>query len=364
MSFSYSPGHNAEGQTDGDPRWNLEEPAEIGGDSSWYVDNFYGKEHKNFITYVLNKDGEPEPLVISLRTERTQYYVIIRTIQGPERFIVPKKTIQSGLRKYIFFKGPRIHRILSYIKPEISEITLQKILDPDLPERLKDLDEPKLEKKYKIGLLYAAASQTNEIEMFNNVNGSSEYEEFLDFLGERVELEKFEGFTGGLDVEKNLSGTHSVYTMWQEAEVMFHVSTMLPYFPNDEQQLERKRHIGNDRVLLVFKDGDAPYSPDTVHSKQIHIIGLVQPHIVGGSDGRRFYKFSVASKSSVPPFGPPLKPSPIYEKSEEFRNFLFEKLVNGLIATNYVPEFRPLTMLTYKKKLVELASNHYQKRDD
>jgi hypothetical protein len=29
---------------------------------------------------------------------------------------------------------------------------------------------------------------------------------------------------------------------------MFHVSTMLPFTPNNRQQLSRKRHIGNDMV--------------------------------------------------------------------------------------------------------------------
>ncbi len=34
---------------------------------------------------------------------------------------------------------------------------------------------------------------------------------------------------------------------------MFHVSTLLPLHESDVQKLERKRHIGNDIVIVVFK---------------------------------------------------------------------------------------------------------------
>lgn len=43
------------------------------------------------------------------------------------------------------------------------------------------------------------------------------------------------------------SGTHSVYTKWKEDEIMFHVSTLLPLYDKDPQQLERKKHIGTLR---------------------------------------------------------------------------------------------------------------------
>lgn len=33
------------------------------------------------------------------------------------------------------------------------------------------------------------------------------------------------------------TGTHSLYTTYQDYEIMFHVSTMLPYTPNNRQQV-------------------------------------------------------------------------------------------------------------------------------
>ena len=34
---------------------------------------------------------------------------------------------------------------------------------------------------------------------------------------------------------------------------MFHVSTLLPFTDTDRQQLQRKRHVGNDIVAVVFQ---------------------------------------------------------------------------------------------------------------
>jgi Rap/ran-GAP len=68
-------------------------------------------------------------------------------------------------------------------------------------------------------------------------------------------------FRGGLDVKSNMTGTESLYSILNNFEIMFHVSTMLPYYPDDPQKLERKRHLGNDVVVIIFTESDVgePY---------------------------------------------------------------------------------------------------------
>lgn len=56
-------------------------------------------------------------------------------------------------------------------------------------------------------------------------------------LGKRIELKGFKGFLGGLDSERKLTGEYSVFTEFQNLEVMFHVAPLLPYTPNDSQQV-------------------------------------------------------------------------------------------------------------------------------
>ena len=50
---------------------------------------------------------------------------------------------------------------------------------------------------------------------------------------------------------------------------MFHVSTLLPYTIGDAQQLQRKRHIGNDIVAIVFQEQNTPFCPDMIQVLQL-----------------------------------------------------------------------------------------------
>ena len=43
--------------------------------------------------------------------------------------------------------------------------------------------------------------------------------------------------SGGLDTVHDLTGTSSIYTQWRNIEVMFHVSTMLPFEQSDPQKV-------------------------------------------------------------------------------------------------------------------------------
>lgn len=75
-----------------------------------------------------------------------------------------------------------------------------------------------------------------------------------------------------------ITGLYSVYTNWRGIEIMFHVSTLLPYEKHDPQKLQRKRHIGNDIVCVVFLEADnTPFSPACIKSHFLHTFILVRP---------------------------------------------------------------------------------------
>ena len=48
-----------------------------------------------------------------------------------------------------------------------------------------------------------------------------------------VVVSGFDKYKGGLDTVHDLTGLYSVYTHWRGIEIMFHVSTLLPYEKND-----------------------------------------------------------------------------------------------------------------------------------
>lgn len=71
---------------------------------------------------------------------------------------------------------------------------------------------------------------------------------------------------------EDATGTHSIFSTIEDISIMFHVATMLPLDVKDQDQpiLERKRHIGNDVVVLIFKDGHTPIDPSTAFRSQFN----------------------------------------------------------------------------------------------
>ncbi|XP_064822557.1 rap1 GTPase-activating protein 2-like [Oncorhynchus masou masou] len=57
---------------------------------------------------------------------------------------------------------------------------------------------------------------------------------------------------------------------------MFHVSTKLPYTEGDSQQLQRKRHTGNNIVAILFQEENTPFVPDMIASNFLHAYVVVQ----------------------------------------------------------------------------------------
>ena len=46
-------------------------------------------------------------------------------------------------------------------------------------------------------------------------------------------------YRGGLDVHNNMTGNEAIYTLFEDHQVMFHVSTLLPYTKDDKQQVNK-----------------------------------------------------------------------------------------------------------------------------
>lgn len=105
---------------------------------------------------------------------------------------------------------------------------------------------------------------------------------------------------------------------------MFHVSVLLPYLKDSKQQIERKRHIGNDIVTIVFQDVDdhaePDFTPSSARSQFQHIFALVTYNKKDNS-----YRLKIYSEHSVPAFGPSLPIPPVFTNHKEFREFLLVK---------------------------------------
>ncbi|KJE96379.1 hypothetical protein CAOG_06714 [Capsaspora owczarzaki ATCC 30864] len=302
------------------------------GETRWYFKYFLGHDHKNIIGLV---DEKPF-LVSAVLTDQDnngnlQWRLIRWRKEGSERLCLPflekdKKELASGDMLKVFG-----------IK---NADKVKEVLDPDVQEDLLVLEEQEGAVNFKFGILYAKPGQRTDDEMFSNNDPSPAFNEFVEALGTKVDLKGFDKFRGGLDVKTGTTGTHSIWTSYHGHQIMFHVSTMLPFSADNAQQLERKRHLGNDIVTIVFVDGDAstPYEPlfdpDEIKSHFIHVNAIVRY-----DPSRQQYLLNMATKDCVNEYGPPLPNPAVFSHKADLREFLLVKLMNGEKASYSAPVF-------------------------
>jgi len=283
----------------------------------------------------LGIDPANGPISISIvKDEKNQVFQsIIRLKTGYHRVSTSVEAVKCSAIRKLLGMGPSAFDILRAIMLASGLVLnisrLREVQDPRLPQALLGVEEKQVVKGFKFGVLYAQEGQTNEDEFFSNVDGSAEFEEFLDFFGEKIKLKDWNHFSGGLDIKKGTTGNKSLYYKWRGNECMFHVSTLLPYTANNMQQLERKRHIGNDLVVIVFLDKNAEWKPSYLTSRQIHVVVVIQQVELRKDPDETYYQVGIIAKDGVPNFGPPIDKNTLFKKSDVLREFLFAKLCNA-----------------------------------
>ncbi|XP_075897992.1 rap1 GTPase-activating protein 1 isoform X11 [Nelusetta ayraudi] len=308
-----------------------------------YRKHFLGKEHFNYysvdsalghLVFSLKYDviGEQEHLRLMLRNKLKTYHDVIPI---------------SCLTEF-----PNVVQMAKLVCEEVNVDRFFPVLYPKASRLIVTFDEHVIRNTSKFGVICQKFGQTLEEELFGNNEESPAFVEFLEFLGEKIELHNFKGFRGGLDVTRGQTGTESVYCNYRNKEVMFHVSTKLPYTEGDTQQLERKRHIGNDIVAIVFQEENTPFVPDMIASNFLHAYVVVQ--VVNPCSDNVLYKVSVTARDDVPFFGPALPNPAVFKKGPEFHEFLFTKLINAEYACCKAEKFAKLEERTWSALLENL----------
>ncbi|KAM5244845.1 signal-induced proliferation-associated 1-like protein 1 isoform 12-T48 [Hipposideros larvatus] len=330
----------------------------------YYRKFFYQKEHWNYF----GADENLGPVAVSIRREKPEemkengspynYRIIFRTSELMTlRGSVLEDAIPSTA-KHSTARGLPLKEVLEHVIPELNIQCLRLAFNtPKVTEQLMKLDEQGLNYQQKVGIMYCKAGQSTEEEMYNNESAGPAFEEFLQLLGERIRLKGFEKYRAQLDTKTDSTGTHSLYTTYKDYEIMFHVSTMLPYTPNNKQQLLRKRHIGNDIVTIVFQEpGAQPFSPKNIRSHFQHVFVIVRVH--NPCTDSVCYSAAVTRSRDVPSFGPPIPKGVTFPKSNVFRDFLLAKVINAENAAHKSEKFRAMATRTRQEYLKDLAEKN------
>ncbi|MEE6516611.1 hypothetical protein FKM82_026196 [Ascaphus truei] len=329
----------------------------------YYQDYFHGNEHNNYF----GVDEKLGPVAVSVKREKLeenkefgpqyQYRIIFRTSELVTlRGTVPEDAVPSTA-KHGTVRGLPMKDVLEYILPELNTHCLRLAMNtPKVTEQLLKLDEQVICTKHKVGILYCKAGQSSEEEMYNTESAGPAFEEFLSLVGEKVCLRGFSKYAAQLDTKTDSTGTHSLYTTYQDYEIMFHVSTMLPYTPNNRQQLLRKRHIGNDIVTIIFQEpGALPFTPQNIRSHFQHVFIIIRAYDPGTENV--CYSVAVTRSKDVPPFGPPIPNCVTFRKSDVFRDFLLAKVINAENAAHKSDKFHTMATRTRQEYLKDLAEN-------
>ncbi|XP_068513193.1 GTPase-activating Rap/Ran-GAP domain-like protein 3 isoform X14 [Anas acuta] len=247
----------------------------------WYFKYFLGKVHQNYI----GTDAEKNPFFLSVvlsdqNNQRVpQYHSILWRKTGTQKICLP----------YSPTKTLSVKSILSAMSLEKFEKSPREIFHPEIQKDLLVLEEQEVNGSvnFKFGVLYAKDGQLTDDEMFSN---------------------------------DDTTGTCSIYTVYQGHEIMFHVSTMLPYSRENKQQ--------------EGEESSPAFKPSMIRSHFTHIFALVRYNKQNDS-----YRLKIFSEESVPLFGPPLPSPPVFTNHQEFRDFVLVKLINGEKATLETPTF-------------------------
>jgi len=319
----------------------LEAKFEIDDSARSYRAHFLGYDHQNFTAV----DEEHGPVVLSVKhytdkegeVKGNHVRVILRTTSGTTHRLLPYNDVKDT---------PSPIQLARFLCPDLTLDKFEPILSPRASELIVSYDEHVVVNNYKFGLICQRYGQVTEESLFGNRSHSAAMDEFLDMLGQRIDLSQHSGYKGGLDTVHGQTGSESVYQVFHKREVMFHVSTLLPFSDSDQQQLQRKRHIGNDIVAVVFQEANTPFSPDIIASHFLHAYIVVQPLPAQAGDTDTSYRVSVTARSDVPYFGPSLPSPAIFRRGSEFKEFLLTKLINAENACYKAEKFSTLERRT------------------
>ncbi|XP_071635543.1 uncharacterized protein [Temnothorax longispinosus] len=304
---------------------------------------FVGREHVNLV----GRDGENGPVLVSVKAEtvagQEHWRVLLRLRAGSTHDLVPATNLSSN---------PTPSKMVKAINESLNVNPLMPVMCPGAGTLIARYDEHALVSRFKFGVLHQRAGQLTEEQLFGNRQITPAFQEFLDLLGQKIDLKDHKGYRGGLDTRHGQTGDSAVYEVFRGREVLFHVASLLPYSPGDSQQLQRKRHIGNDIVAIIFQEEPTPFSPDMIASHFLHAFIVVQ--VIDPCTPNTRYKVSVTARDDVPWFGPALPTPAVFLRGVEFKEFLLTKLVNAENAAYKAEKFSKLELRTRSALLESL----------
>lgn len=259
------------------------------------LENFYNSP-EDVVHYVYSAD---DILVVSVSLTKEDVNQVIITTQNGDKIM---NTFGLHMKSKTLKNLKKEQKFLSYIDPRLTKKKTRRIKSNSTIMggflTLAKLDPGYLHtnKKFKVGVIYWNGSMKDQ-DTLSIDTCTDEFEKFLFTLGDEVTLLNFRGYNGGLDNNKNQDGKSSIHTIWEGNEIMFHVA---PLMKGGSHQ--KKVHIGNDAVVVVFIDSDELFSPEFIQTtfNQVYILVYLEHDVSKKKSTKKNKKSSNKNHRSQP----------------------------------------------------------------
>jgi hypothetical protein len=243
------------------------------------------------------------------RPSGTRYTIYKPSLISPPRHQVP---LTTGLNADAFYASSYIGVLPEDVLQDLySSLSLAALpMSPTempipLPEAaavdraLQLFDFNSVVDGHKIGVIYVGEGQTREAEILANTSGSPAYAEFISQLGTLMRLRGSEMNTQGLDRRDDMDGEYAICWRDRATEVVFHTTTMMPTMEHDPQCINKKRHIGNNYVNIIWNDSGQDFDFNTFPSQFNYVYIVITPETKSDFVAQRISSIAASAPHTV-----------------------------------------------------------------
>ncbi|KXT07130.1 hypothetical protein AC578_2378 [Pseudocercospora eumusae] len=151
--------------------------------------------------------------------------------------------------------------------------------DDAVMRAIQMLDRTPALDSHKAGVIFVGEEQTCEDQILLNTSGTPDYREFLEDLGSLRKLKDAKFNSQGLDRAMDADGAYTMVYNNEVTELVYHITTFMPNDAHDPKMsiINKKRHIGNDFVNIVFNTSGHEFDFNTFPSAFNYVYIVITP---------------------------------------------------------------------------------------
>lgn len=258
-------------------------------DTETFQENFKDSKFHSVLFKNLKDIGDGFMLFKSIDDSKNTLIHLRCSIQGSSsnsiKVKLESKKIQSGANNLFITSNASVknkaRNIFELLHVDTSNSILQAVSSSKLKKLITQMDSDLNLNRFKFGIAYLDRFDTSEQQMLSNTfrdsSTSEAFSNFLQGLGDRINLKGWKGFAGGLDVsDEKLTGDHAIYRKTDSSEIIYHVVPWLPETDETNNNLERKRHFGNDTIVIIYSESLYAFEMESLLSRQIQVVLFVR----------------------------------------------------------------------------------------